>query len=297
MLKTEDIRIRDPYIVAYDGSYYMYGTIGETKNERSLYVFRGQDLLCWEEPKKIFTLDENSWGLGELWAPEVHFYKGKYYLFVSILGKHGKRGTQIAVCDTPCGMFLPIADKPATPFEKSCIDGTLYVENGVPYIVYSADWPDNYDKDKDVYIGEICAAELSEDLKNIVSEPFRLFESTEAPLSRVPAVHDYMGKKVTRYGSDGPFIRKLKDGSLFLTWSPIPDMNYIVAAAIQRNGEINGKWEHLETPVFDKNGGHAMFFEDLNGNLKICMHYPEVYFEERALILDAEETKGGIRLV
>lgn len=296
MLKTEDIRIRDPYIVPYDGVYYMYGTNADWERENVLYVYSSTDLSNWEGPKEIFSLAPDTWAKGELWAPEVHIYKGKFYMFLSLLGKHGVRGTQILVCDTPDGKFVLITDKPATPFDRSCIDGSLYVEDGVPYMVYSADWPDNYDNEKGCYIGKICAIELSEDLTGSVGEPFTLFSSIDSPASaKAPAVHDYMGEHVTRYGSDGPFISTLSDGSLFLTWSPIPDMNYIVAAAVSKNG-IRGEWTHVDN-VYDNNGGHAMFFDDFDGSKKMCIHYPEREPDERTLILPVAEENGILKIM
>lgn len=295
MLKTEDIRIRDPYILPYDGIYYMYGTNADWEKEDVLYVYRSTDLKNWEERKEIFSLPTDTWAKGELWAPEVHIYKDKFYMFLSLLGNHGVRGTQIFVCDTPDGIFAPISDKPATPFDRSCIDGSLYVENGVPYMVYSADWPDNYDEEKSCYVGEIWAVELTEDLTEQASEPFRLFKSTDSPSSAIaPAVHDYMGEHVTRYGSDGPFISKLDSGNLFLTWSPIPDLNYIVAAAVSENG-IRGDWKYVDN-VYDNNGGHAMFFYDFDGIRKMCIHYPEHEPDERALVLDVEEENGVLKI-
>lgn len=298
MLKTEDIRIRDPYIVPQDGAYYLFGTIGEDRGEKNLYVFRSTNLTDWEEPKVIFTLAEDSWGLQELWAPEVHIYKGKYYIFVSILGKHGLRGTQIAVSDTLDGMYTPITNKPCTPFDRSCIDGSLYVEDGTPYMVYSADWPDRYNAELDLYIGEICAVQLTEDLTDMVGEPFQLFSSLDAPCSKVaPTVHGWQGKTIRRYGSDAPFIQKMPDGSLYLTWSPIPAGNYIVGAAISRSGKIRDTWEHIEKPIYDRNGGHAMFFNDLEGKRKMCIHYPERYPDERVLVLDVEEENNRIKVI
>ena len=135
MAKLADIRMRDPFVVTWEDTYYLYGTIDYELGERNLYVYESKDLQNWDNKCTIFTLDENSWAKGELWAPEVHLYNGKFYLFVSILGKNGLRGTQIAVSDTPNGTFLPVANAPATPAGQSCIDGTLYVEDGTPYMV------------------------------------------------------------------------------------------------------------------------------------------------------------------
>ena len=38
MIQLSDIRMRDPYVVTYEGKYYLYGTIGEERGEKSLYV-------------------------------------------------------------------------------------------------------------------------------------------------------------------------------------------------------------------------------------------------------------------
>lgn len=292
MYKTEEIRIRDPYVVVKGNIYYMYKS-----NDNAIWAYKSEDLKFWEEPVKVYELSENSWGYRDLWAPEVHFYNRKYYMFLSLLGRNELRGTEISVCDTPDGIFVPITNVPITPENKSCIDGTLYVENGTPYVVYSADWPDNYDKEKGAYIGSIWAQELSCDLTAKADEPFLLFKSDEAFCSREPHLIDWNGENIARYGSDAPFIVKLKSGELYLTWSPMPAENYIVAAAVSENGTIKGKWEHLKEPLFDKNGGHAMFFKDVNGNMKMCIHCPEHEPDERAKFFDIAEEKGKLKII
>ena len=292
MYTTEEIRVRDPYIVVYDNNYYMY----KSDDEKSIIVYRSTDLKLWEEPQTAYTLSENSWGYKDLWAPEVHLYNGKYYMFLSLLGKNELRGTEISVSDTPEGPFIPITNKPATPCGRSCIDGTLYVENETPYIVYSADWPHNYNAERDCYIGEIWALELSKDLKEGVGEPFLLFTSDEAYCAAEPNCMMWDGKEIKRYGSDAPFITKLSDGRLYLSWSPYPGNTYIVAGAISEGKSIKGKFTHLTKPLFDKNGGHAMFFTGLDGKRKMCLHCPEKPPFERALILDVTEQNGELCL-
>lgn len=297
MKKTSEIRIRDPFILPYQNKYYLYGTIGETEGERNLYVFESCDLENWDDPSVIFTLPEDSWAAGEIWAPEVHCYNDRLYLFVSLLGEHGRRGVQIAVSDSPKGEFRCVANRPATPMNKSCIDGTLYVENDVPYMVFSRDWPDNYIQEKDLYIGQIAAIPMTHDLSAAAGEEFVLFESNEAPLSaNRPAKNHFNGQTVFRYGSDGPYVQKLPDGRLLILWSPIPGNNYIVASAVSENGTIRGPWTHHTEAVFDKNGGHAMLFTDFSGQMKICMHYPERYFHEHPLILDVEMKDGKVEI-
>ena len=60
MLKREDIRIRDPFILTdrENGCYYMYGTTaledGSLRAKNSFSVYRTCDPECFEEPVVIF---------------------------------------------------------------------------------------------------------------------------------------------------------------------------------------------------------------------------------------------------
>ena len=286
-MKLDNVRMRDPYIVAKDGVYYLYSWICSS-DRTTVEVYKSVDLENWEEPKVVYKLSTDTWKKQDLWAPEVHEYCGKYYMLLSILGKNGLRGTEISVCDTPDGLFVPMMDRPTTPLHQSCIDGTLFVDNGTPYMVYSRDWPDHYVAEKDIYVGQICAVELSKDLREQAGEPFVLFESTDVPYSaKDPSRHSHKGKPVLRYGSDAPFVNRLRNGKLFLTWSPCPGNNYVVLGATA--DDIHGPWKHIEKPLFENNGGHAMFFTDFDGNKKMCIHQPEKFHEERTLILPVIE--------
>ena len=92
-----------------------------------------------------------------------------------------------------------------------------------------------------------------------------------------------------RYGSDAPFLQQLSDGKLLLTWSPYLDDNYVVLSAVSESGDLRGPWTHVLTPLYDQNGGHAMFFRDLNARLCMCLHAPESDMLERAHIFEMEE--------
>ena len=290
MLKRRDIRVRDPYIVLCDGKYYMYATTGE----RTMSYYVSDDLENWTEGGIAFEIPENFWAYKDVWASEVHKYNGKFYLFVSLLGKNGLRGTQIAVSNTPSGPFIPIAPRAATPLTRSCIDGSLYVRDGKPYIFYSLDWPDNFVKEKDAYVGSVWALELTPDLTEQAGEPFCLFKSDQCPISRETPDRTtvWEGKSVVRYGSDAPFVQDLPDGRLLLTWSPYLNGNYVVLGAVSESGDVKGPWKHLDKPIFDRNGGHAMFFDDKNGRRIMCIHAPERNMEERAHLFYVDFSKN-----
>lgn len=294
MIKREEMRIRDPFIVPYNGVYYVYKTVADM----SLVYLKSSDLETWEDGDTVFSIAEDSWAVKDLWASEIHEYRSKFYLFTSSLGKNGLRGTHVAVSDTPEGPFVPLKNEPLTPKDKSCIDGTLYVdEKGVPYIVYSHDWPDNYVKEKAAYIGEIWAAQVDEDLMNIVGEPFMLFASDESPISNKTPHHIiYNGENTKRYGSDAPCLHRLSTGELYLAWSPYLENNYVVLSVVSKSGDIHGPWTHLEEPLYDNNGGHAMLFYDFDGSLKMALHAPEAPPMERMHIFNIEEKDGTLAI-
>ena len=119
-MKMKDIHLRDPYILTDDGKYYMYGTRMNAERFKELGygfdVYESDDLENWEE-SVAFAPPAGFWGDLDFWAPEVHKYKGKYYMFASFYRKDKSinRGTQILVSDSPKGPFVPHSDGAVTP--------------------------------------------------------------------------------------------------------------------------------------------------------------------------------------
>lgn len=275
MLKREDIRIRDPFILtdAANGCYYMYGTTdlweGSYHTDRRWRVYKTKDLENFEEPKVIFDADEwQYWADGDFWAPEVHVYNGKYYLFGSVKAEGKCRATRIFVCDTPDGKFRPVSDTPITPAHWECLDGTLWVENGVPHMVFCHEWLQVQD-------GEIWAVPLKQDLSAPAGDPFFLFRASDNPA--VTCIKGRPGCYVT----DGPFLYT-EQGVLKMIWSSLYEGRYLVLEA-QADG-LHGPWRHGGSR-FAFDGGHAMLFEKLDGTPMIALHSPNKTGQERALFL------------
>ena len=71
-MKREDINIRDPFILPYEGKYYLYGSRGSEvweDNATGLDVYVSDDLENWSEPKEIFTRTADFWADRHYWAP------------------------------------------------------------------------------------------------------------------------------------------------------------------------------------------------------------------------------------
>lgn len=273
MPNINDIRIRDPFILtdSEEGCYYMYGTTdlkrGSIDANNSFSVYKSYDLYEFEGPKVIFDGRQHPdfWGKYDFWAPEVHRWQGRYYMLGSCKAKDRCRGTHIFVCDTPDGDFRPLTDEPITPAGWECLDGTLYFEGEVPYLIFSHEWLQVGD-------GEICAMQLSPDLTHAVGEPVLLFTASSAP-----DVSELSGKAGC-YVTDGPFI--FKEGEkINLIWSSFLKGRYLVLRA-EADG-ILGPYRHLGSQ-FDFDGGHAMVFKTLSGERMISLHSPDTHDLERA---------------
>ncbi len=273
-----DIYIRDPFILTYKNAYYLFGTPGEYswEGQGGFYCSRSTDLVNWTEPKKCFTAPEGFWGTKNFWAPEVHEYKGRFYMFASFYAVGHMRATQILAADRPEGPY-EVWSCPITPGHWMCLDGTFYVENGIPYMVFCHEWLQVTD-------GEIWAIQLSEDLKSPVGEPKFLLRASEVPCA-IPNAPQYV--------TDGPFLYRTPSGTLLMIWSTFGKDGYVEAVAVSEDGTLGGKWRHCKELMSDSNGGHGMLFNRLDGQLMFTMHHPnEPFGEERAVLFEVEQTEN-----
>lgn len=272
-MRREEIRIRDPFIYTdkENGCYYMYGTTAlywnNLKAGGSFCCYKSYDLEEFEGPYEIFNAEWGDfWADRDFWAAEMHVYKGKYYLFGSCKAEGHRRATHILVCDTPTGKFKPVSDKPATPEDWEALDGTFFVEDGKPYMVFCHEW-------KQVKNGEMCVVELSDDLSLPVGEPKLMFRALDNPIMTAHKPGDEGG-----YVTDGPFLWR-EDGKIKMIWSSCCNDRYMVLPA--ESDTLHGEWTHGE-PLFDFSGGHAMVFYNLDGERMISLHRPNIPLEERA---------------
>lgn len=294
----EDIHIRDPYILPVEATrtYYLYRTSDSIAADGSVRggveVFTSKDLKRWYGPQLVFRVPADNWITGAVWAPEVHHYRGKYYLFATLNSPitwkkerqgwpaYTFRGTQIFYADRPEGPFKAFSPMPHTPMDWMALDGTLYEENGVPYMVFCHEWVQLTDGTMDV-------VPLKADLSAPAAPPMRLFCASDAPWST--------GKQdaadlPTYYVTDGCFLYRSRTGRLLMIWSSYCNGQYAVGVAQSATGRIAGPWVQQSKPLFSRNGGHGMLFSSFDGKLYIVLHGPnEPSGAERAHLFEIED--------
>ena len=283
--KLSQVRLRDPFILADKATqtYYMVSSVARPEGSgRGVSVLTSKDLESWRGPFSVFDVPADFWGQMGVWAPEMHAYKGKYYLFVTFTAgdklpeqwpdwpARVKRGSQVLVADSPVGPFLPFRNCAHTPADMMTLDGTLWVEDGIPCMVYCHEWVQVRD-------GTICMIRLKDDLSNVVGEPVTLFKASDAPWT--PEGRD-------RYVTDGCFLYRTKNGKLLMIWSSFTSKGYTTGIAFSKSGKVNGPWVHEPEPLITNDAGHGMIFRKFDGTLMLVLHRPNRGPNERARLFE-----------
>lgn len=281
-MKLNEIRIRDPFIlpVKEEMAYYLYGTTDDnvwSGKAEGFNTYRSTDLIDWEGPFEAFRPDENFWADQHFWAPEVYEYKGEFYMFASFKADNKFRGTQVLKSLKPTGPFLTHSAGPITPNDIECLDGTLFIEDDIPWIIFSQEWTQVQD-------GRIYAMKLTEDLEAAAGEPILLFQASQSGWAE--NVTDGKEEPPIRYVTDGPFLFKSEDGTLKMMWSSFYNGSYAMGMAYSDNKKIEGNWLHEEKPFFTEDGGHGMLFKTFDNKLMLTIHTPNKSPLERATFIE-----------
>ena len=288
--RLTDLVLRDPYVVADkpSGHYWLYVANDPARTGvkgAGTMVYRSTDLKRWSDPVVVFTPGTDLWGWNGGWAPEVHRWKGRWYLFVTLhnpkqplpvprpnasgipvqIPQHA-RGTVVAVADSLLGPFSVIdKTKPVAPATFMTLDGTLYEDGkGRPWMVYAHEWVQKID-------GTMEAIPMKKDLSGADGKPIHLFKGSDATWisQEMPSPS---ANQILPYVTDGPQLIHLPGGALAMLWSTyektINNTNgtvtghYVVTSAVSPSGKLHGPWTQRQ-PLLRHDTGHGMVFRTL----------------------------------
>lgn len=140
-----DIHLRDPNIMrGPDGFFYMTGTNdpADWHNTKEIHVYKSAELSEWEDLGAVWVFERDAtWqkdiltdGSSPIWAPELHYIRGTYYICYS-LGWGSMSGAVLrSTSGLPEGPYVSTSDAPVFDY----IDSTFFVEdNGKVYGIWS----------------------------------------------------------------------------------------------------------------------------------------------------------------
>ncbi|NLZ07610.1 MAG: family 43 glycosylhydrolase [Phycisphaerae bacterium] len=296
IVHLSQIYLRDVCILpdAASRTYYMVGP-----GFNSVRIYTSKDLKTWQGPRTIFRTPDDIWGdirVVNIWAPEMHKYRDKYYLFLTFDTRNRfaeqwrdwlprvTRGSQVLASDRPTGPFAPFANRSTLPTDMMTLDGTLWVEDGTPYMVFCHEWVQIKD-------GTVEYVQLTDDLSATVGEPKRLFHGSDAKWS----------KKSDQYGchvTDGPYLYTSKSGKLFMIWTSGGYSGYTTGIAISDSGRLAGPWRHQDEPIYANDGGHGMLFTTFDPGapgLMMVLHAPNNR-DAQPHLFEMEDTGETLRI-
>ena len=264
LIITSDRAVRDPQIFVKDGVYHMFGS-----HMASHYgMCTSTDLVHWSEPVSVCKIPEGMYLLDAqrcFWAPECHYYKGRYYMFATFKNPETlHRGSAVFGSDNIEGPYTLVTDGFITPNDWDAIDATFYVDDdGQPWCVFVHEWTCMPDKN-----GSMCVVRMKEDLSGFEGEITEVFKAKDPVWARGGV-------------TDGPYIYKMSDtGSLIMLWSNQGCAGYLVGMARSASGNMEGPWVQLRPLLYSKlygeeyDGGHGAFFTTNEGQLMLSIHAP-----------------------
>ena len=276
----------DPYVLEYEGTYYLYGTGGRS----GIKVYTSTDLANWSEAAGVkdgFALDSaDVWGSFGFWAPEVYHFNDKFYMFFTVQERNA-----VAESDSPLGPFVQYEKKPFH-LDIPEIDTHVFTDaDGKRYLYHVRLNKGN----------EIWVAELNDDLKSIKEETLTFcFKASQdwEDSSREPYPHARV--------NEGPFILKHK-GLYYLTYSANHTANPDYGVGYATSNNPLGPWTKYEgNPILKGDGkiingpGHHSFTYSPSGQLYMVYHthFDMTRMGPRKLAIDpcdfiASETGGA----
>lgn len=279
----------DGFLLKYHDTYYAYCTtendLPAFTKEHPFYetdqygmdgieVHVSQDLIHWENLgyclKKRDVVGEHGF-----WAPEVSYYRGKFYMVYSV-DEH----PAMAVSDSPTGPFRKLTD--TYLMNKAAIDGHLFFDDDGTIYLYYADLRHG---------NRICVAKMSDDLMTVEQEYPQILIEAQEPW-------ETMDCRV----AEGPFVLK-HNGIYYLTYSanhtrsPYYAVGY--ATATSPTGPFIKSSNNPILHAFDDivGTGHHSFMPTETENQYLCIYHchsgsPESFKPRQICLATAEFIPG-----
>ncbi|AMR29319.1 hypothetical protein A0257_20945 [Hymenobacter psoromatis] len=249
----------DPWVYQKDGYYYFLSTTGSDvrirKTPKMSELASGPIVIAWTPTSAANSHD--------VWAPELHFLDGKWYIYVtagpgSCCGGQRLWVLENANADPTTGtwtekgrIYNPTADFWA-------IDGTVFEQGGKRYLLWSGHSTDTNDTQR-IYISEMSNPwTLTGPRVELSSPQYAWEESGPLPVNEGPEIIQHGGKTSLIYSASHCFTDDYCLGMLTMTSTDDP----LKASA----------WTKSATPVFSTNAaggaygpGHNGFFKSKDG--------------------------------
>lgn len=245
----------DPWVVQKDGFYYYMHTTGGNitiRKTASMSALRDAAATVVWTPPTGQPYSRN------LWAPEMHFLDGKWYIYFAADdgadANHRMHVLENAAADPTTGAWT-YKGKIADASNIWAIDGTVLETGGQRYFIWSGWRIQNTSESgkQQLYIAQMSNPWTITGARTMISEPTLSWE-TNGLVNEGPEILKNGNKVFLVYSACGCWTDDYKLGMLTLTAGANP----LLAAS----------WTKHSTPVFQKNIANAVYAPGHNGFFK-----------------------------
>lgn len=257
----------DPWCIHKDGYYYYTNTTG---NNITIWKTNNIASLAGAEKKVVWTPPAKGPYSKEIWAPEVHFLKGKWYIyFAADSGKNIHHRLYVLENESkdPLQGEWRMKGKLTTPEDKWSIDGSVFEHKKQLYIIWSG-WKGDVNGEQDIYIAKMNNPWTVSGERSLISAPTYDWEKN-GKLNNPndpPQVNVNEGPEVLKHGN-----------KLFLIYSASGCWtDYYALGMLTANANADlmnaSAWTKTDHPVFQQSvknkvyaTGHNSFFKSADG--------------------------------
>ena len=250
----------DPWVYQKDGYYYYLSTTGGDvrirKTAKMSELATGPIVVAWRPGSNV----NNS---HDVWAPELHFLDGKWYIYFtagpgSCCGGQRLWVLENANADPTTGTWTEKGRIYNPTEDKWAIDGTVFEQGSKRYLLWSGHRTDTDDTQR-IYISEMSNPWTLTGPRVELSSPQYAWEkSGPVPVNEGPEIIQHGGKTFLVYSASHCFTDDYALGMLSMSSTGNP---------------LNAsEWTKSTTPVFATNAagsaygpGHNGFFKSKDG--------------------------------
>jgi len=235
----------DPWVIRQGGYYYYLHTMG---NRLAIRKTKALSQLAQTEPVTVWTPPATGPNSRDIWAPELHYLAGKWYLYYTATDAQkpsdNTRGVFVlenSAADPTTGTWV---DRGKVNTKYPGLDGSVFEDRGQLYFLYSA------------YVGPqsvLCLAPLQ--------NPWTLKADQEVTIAMPTFAWEKGGG---RQILEGPEFLRGKKGQVFIVYSASAcwDDNYSLGM-LTAKGSANflqaSSWTKAPEPVFHKSEANGVY--------------------------------------
>ena len=257
----------DPFSIYKDGYYYYTNS---TQNNLVIWKTKNLADLATAERKTVWTPPTGTNYSKELWAPEIHFINGKWYMyFAADDGKNDNHRMYVIEngSSDPLQGNWTFKGHVKTPEDKWAIDGDIFENNGQSYMIWSG-WEGDKNGQQNIYIAKM-------DNPWTISGKRTKISGSDYKWEKHGDLHDQNNPPHVNV-NEGPQFLKNKD-KLFIIYSASGCWtDFYALGMLQTSASADlmdaASWKKSAEPVFKQSPenkvfapGHNSFFKSPDG--------------------------------